>query len=268
MRTIIQKYLDRLEEIRQEYPILHAYGDAWAMSLYEDFKKNGITEMLHTVPSTIVARRLKQKYHLSNSNVKVQRRHLEGDDFILVQIPFRLYKNGLDVKGLIKDMDALGWYPALGSGTDQPYSKFNLQTVLKVLETQGALIFFEPKYNSEGDKYMMYYHITPSIYVPKIDKIGLSPKNHGKLSQHPERVYLLNPTNLEDLIHVTELLYSKVKPEVKDKIEYMQIYGIKVSGLKNFKVYTDPNFGVGNGAVYTTSSIPPSNLYKVIKIAP
>jgi len=265
MTNFIKVYRDRLDEIREEYPILNAFGDLWAMELYDSFKKNQITEFIQTVPHNVTVRTLKQKYDIPDSRIKTVEERPE-DYSIKVLLEPEDFDRAKDILGL---MGKFGWYPSgwVDRNRDGQEPGKSSEDIPKILEKGNqVVVLFEPHYNSSQEIEPVYYHITPELYVDKIDKIGLTPKTHNKIAFHPGRIYLLRTVDVGDVVSIAQLLYNKAKTDVRIRSRTMQVYRVQTKGLNNFKVYEDPNFNIGNGAVYTYSNIPPTHLKKYIKV--
>jgi hypothetical protein len=126
----------------------------------------------------------------------------------------------------------------------------------------GTFLFrFEPKYdvNVHVDNVPnLCYHITPKKNIGKILKNGLVPKSGGKISSHPERVYLFmwkpedwkkiarmfsTVTNCKEFVLVEVNAYS-----LRDKIKFY-------FDQNTFRGYPD--------AIYTFEPIP-AKLLKII----
>ncbi len=155
-------------------------------------------------------------------------------------------------KQIIQLLDNLGWFPSFisfPSGT-----KYSEKTALRIIDTyQGIILVVEAKFDTEVAlkderiKNNKLYHVTLSAHVPKIKKIGLVPKAHGKIADHPDRVYLA--LTKQAALSMAEM-FGRLSGEGKTLLE------IDVTDLPDFiKLYSDPNyFKLG---VYTLNNIPP-----------
>jgi hypothetical protein len=112
-----------------------------------------------------------------------------------------------------------------------------------------------------------YFHITSDIYADEIEKIGLVPKSHSKLTTHPQRIYLLNPTTPSNLKSIGTSLFNKSRPEVKEKTNYLVVYKVHPENINSLEVYEDPNFFIGDGAVWTQKNIPPVALERFLELS-
>ena len=103
------------------------------------------------------------------------------------------------------------------------------------------------------------YHATPSIYLDKIMKIGLTPKTKNSLGNYPDRIYMTigNHLTQEDLMLFGALQNLRGNKDIYDNNEY-SILQIDVKKLpNNMKMYIDPR---ANNAVFTYDNIKPECL--------
>jgi hypothetical protein len=108
---------------------------------------------------------------------------------------------------------------------------------------------FEPKFDLRTfdiDDYL--YHVTEKVNLPKILKIGLTPKTKSKIGYHPERIYLAK--NLDAANEIMGLFLGG------DFIKEPVMLRIKTKDLKNVFLM-DTQF---EGGVYTHENIPPSSI--------
>lgn len=123
---------------------------------------------------------------------------------------------------------------------------------------------FEPKFSTDISEdikcnYQYLYHATPSIYVDKIMKIGLTPKTKNSLGNYPDRIYMTigNDLSQEDLMLFGALQNLRANNNIYDNNEY-SIIQIDVKKLpNNIKMYIDPR---ANNAVFTYDNIKPECL--------
>jgi len=101
------------------------------------------------------------------------------------------------------------------------------------------------------------YHISSEANLPKILKNGLVPKSKSKKVYHPERIYFTKDIN--DSL----LLKSQFEEHFNNK---MVILKISTKGLKDFKLYNDPDYS--NYGVFTLDNIPPQNINQLDIIKP
>ena len=108
---------------------------------------------------------------------------------------------------------------------------------------------FEAKFDVEESFLpQYYYHVTDKKHLPKILKIGLTPKTKSKLSHHPERIYLAKDEEYANDIMKQFLDGGFIKNPV--------ILRIKPHGLTNVFL-KDQQY---DGGVYTQQNIPPKNI--------
>lgn len=252
------EYKNRLAEIRQQYPVLHRFGDNWALEIYRQIQEGQLNEfVLSTVPTQKTVETLFKRFSNTRAGVSSF-----GDINIALE-PANVW----DIEKVIEFMDGFGWYPATVG--QESYTQDRLdKAVISIAKRQEQLIMisFEKKYDEKQDLEPFYYHITSDVYANEIDKIGLVAKSHSKISTHPSRIYLLNPTPIDDIVDTAQALFNTTKPEVKDKTNHLVIYRIDPSKVNNLEVFEDPNFLMGNGAVWTQKNIPPSAMKKVVSL--
>lgn len=110
---------------------------------------------------------------------------------------------------------------------------------------------FEPKFDVEylpESKYL--YHVTSKKILPKILKLGLTPKTKSKLTNRPDRIYLaITENSLDD---ISELMDSMDFIPKEEQIKLQ----INLEGLPIF-LRRDGQF---EGGVYTTDNIPPNKI--------
>jgi hypothetical protein len=180
-----------------------------------------------------------QRYMYNNWYVSIVKEY-----GIIILTPKTEYR---EIDGIVTYMNNMGYY---------------LSTYLKDDEIVGAdykcndwtAIRFEAKFDMEYvPKGIYLYHVTEEKYLPKILKNGLIPKSHGKLSGHPDRIYL--SITIDSAIDIMEQFKNG------SFLENPILLRIDISGLYN-KYMTDTQF---NGGIYTTQNIPPIHI-KQMKI--
>lgn len=167
------------------------------------------------------------------------------------------------VARLIEDTIKMGWFPSF---ENYSASKFSNQWIKDQQDIISVSMVFETNYGEEvvfGKSEKTLFHITPDTHYEKIKKIGLTPKGKSKISAHPYRIYLMRDTDPYTLELFVDLMYQK-DPNYHLINSYV-ILQINLSDLKDYKFYDDPNFLMGNGAVFTYKNIPPSKI-KVLKV--
>jgi hypothetical protein len=132
-------------------------------------------------------------------------------------------------------------------------------------DTDVIQVNIEAKYDTEQQPEEYYYHLVPDIFLDKVELKGLTPKTKSKIATHPERVYLLNPGNEDEYKKIANMLYDKTpSTETKAQIENYYLLRIDANALKDkVKFYNDPNFQIGNGAVWTYQNIAPKYIEKI-----
>jgi hypothetical protein len=184
------------------------------------------------------------------------------------------YEMTSDWHKLLKIAENLGWYPSHVHSSDikHPnmikFTNSNLKSHL--VKYQKIWVLFEPKYDLEVGlrSYDYLYHFTHKIFVDRIMKNGLDPRNEDKTSHHPPRIYLaFNPSAAEKFGRKEVNRISKINPEKRDKHNKLQddlvgvILRIDVPQLpKYFKIYEDPNF-LYQGC-FTLNTVPPNAIYR------
>lgn len=155
------------------------------------------------------------------------------------------------LNGIIKDADALGWFPSF-----METEEYTGQWGKKYFKEGEIKLRFEAKFDEEVVENIpsILYHITPTQNVNKILNIGLVPKSRSKASYHPDRVYLSK--DLEDIEDLGEMFYQKtgIKNWTILKIDTNMVPG------GYLRLYTDPNYKLG---YYTLNNIPPQAIEKI-----
>lgn len=261
MSNLYTEYKKRLSEIREQYPFLHRFGDAWALSIYQQIQEGQINEfVLSTVPIE------KTISHIIKKFPKLEA--VKEGDFGDINVVFNV-DSMWDIDNLVKFMDGFGWFPSVLFTTPTDGNKFTEDLLNKITldmarsRDNKALLVFEKKFNDQLSLEPFYHHISLDIYHDEIMKVGLIPRSHSKLSTHPQRIYLLNPTSQDYIRDIGFVLFDKVKPEVKSKVESLSVYKIDTSKVPNLEVYEDENFLIGDGAVWTQKNIPPKAIQHV-----
>lgn len=237
-----------INEIKQQYPLLQKVSDHYAFEMYKNImSEQMITEFLYTVDPEITAKQIIKQagygVHINHSKNKIT---LTFDT---------LTKDYLDKVN--KVMDKFGWYP---SYIDNKNGGKYLTNIDHFIGKHEIVIEYEAKYDTQAKLDSKYvYHLTPDILYPKIKISGLTPKSQSKLSNHPERIYLLNPTDDDDMETIAITLWNSISnSKLKNSIGDYYLLRIDTSKLPNHKFFEDPNFWMGNGAVWTYQNIPPS----------
>jgi hypothetical protein len=255
MINFYTEFKTNLTEIRDQYPFLNRFGDAWALAIYHQIQEGQLNEfVLSTVPVDKTISHVIKKY----PKFPVIREGTFGD----IEVVFSS-DSMWDVEGLIKFMDSFGWFPSVLFTGPKEGGKFSEDYLNRVTldmaknRDASAILVFEKKFNEQQQVQPFYFHISLDIYHDEIMKVGLIPRSHSKLSAHPQRIYLLNPTSQDYIRDIGFVLLDKAKPEIKSKVKSLSVYKIDTSKVANLEVYEDENFLIGDGAVWTQKNIPP-----------
>jgi hypothetical protein len=124
----------------------------------------------------------------------------------------------------------------------------------------GDIYAFEPKYDYEIVPTGNIYHLVPDINLKKVQMMGLTPKTKSKLTKHPERIYFMNPSSDNDYKETAIALWQSLPKDTQKLVHSYYLLEITPNVHKNFKFYVDPNFKMGNGAIWTYKNIPPSHI--------
>ena len=124
---------------------------------------------------------------------------------------------------------------------------------------QAHNMYFRPKFGQQVKENGIpnaCYHITPTKLVNKILKQGLHPKDYGRTSNHPERVYLFLQKSLD------WKQIARTFRETRD--EKYSLLKIDTSKLYNKIIfYFDSLTMTDNPAIYTNETIPPQYINEI-----
>jgi len=109
----------------------------------------------------------------------------------------------------------------------------------------NVYIQIEPKFDLtlNKDKIKTLHHISFDIFYDHIKTKGLIPKSKNKLSDHPQRIYLMVNSNNHDLKQMSMALLSKYKN--KKFVNKINIFKIKNSFIDIGTFYKDINYEDG-----------------------
>lgn len=147
-----------------------------------------------------------------------------------------------------------GWYLGQLRG-DLGFSKELTRTLFNDYQSIPVMLIFEPKYDLEADVDDIpdyCYHITPSRVVEKIKNTrGLTPRDYGKVGNHPQRVYLFTSKPLD---------WKNIANQFKNMMHIEEPYSLLKISMKNLKnknikFYYDQNSNY-EPAIYTLEPIP------------
>jgi hypothetical protein len=258
-------FKNKVIEIKDEYPLLENYGDLWAIGMYDTICEEQILNefVSQTIPSYKTIKELYRRFPASNILVDIE----SPKSFTI-----KMYKPDFKYwSEIYKFFDAFGWYPSYavlmsiedsweGIKLKGKYNNEFMDKIINLAEDDDSIqMSMEAKYDTEQQPEKYYYHLVPDIFLDKVKLKGLTPKTKSKLSTHPERIYLLNPGNELEYGTIANMLYDRTSSEkAKEKIENYYLLKIDVDAIKDkTKFYNDPNFRLGNGAVWTYQNIAP-----------
>ena len=121
-------------------------------------------------------------------------------------------------------------------------------------KSKPIAIFLEPKYDFELQKLPnVLYHTTLLRYQNSINRYGLVPKSHSKLTKHPDRIYFT------DDFYIASRFGEYLKKE--NGGEPYSIYKIETNGL-NINLYRDVN--LVDAGFYTLDNFPNKCINKIV----
>jgi hypothetical protein len=170
-----------------------------------------------------------------------------------------------NVNKIINIFNMCGWY--LASFKDINNNLYKNKYELIDVDNYGELseMTFRAKFDVEVEKnkYPEYlYHITPEIFVKKIEYIGLKPKSLNKLIGHEDAIYLFNLRSDDELMDLVKQLDAKrVKNENGPKSNTYILFKVQVPRHDLFKLFIDPDLFNG---YFTKNNIHP-NYLKIVK---
>jgi len=263
MEDFLKSYKRTLEELRRDYPKYKVWSDNYFFTFYGQILEEQIINefITKTIDINKTIEELKNRFSKKFYSVKKD----NGD----VIITFENGLNGIinnqfeNIDEINKFMDSFGWFTAKINGF-----KFNEKTLnIKKQTADDIHIRYEGKFDTQiipSEKY--YYHVTPDIYWTKIESDGLTPKSKSKLSNHPERIYLIEQYNKEEFIGLAQKLFSHINIKTQNYIEKYYVLKINVEKLienNSVKFYRDPNYSLG---IWTYENIPPLYIEKIDEI--
>lgn len=246
--SIISKFKTAL--LKDEYPYHSQWGDDIFMRFYNEMIAENV--ILEFVLRTIPLDKLKRQFYKELGNNDYLLADSKGGEKIFISF---LGSDPDILKSQVKKvndfMDKMGWFPA-STVSKEKYSS-NIEHYINKGDVE---IYYEGKFDTKIiPQEDIGYHITPLIRLDKIEEIGLTPKSGGKLSDHPDRVYLYIGENYKDVHKLASLMKSKELDKTKDKIYDYVLLEIDISSIKNrINFYKDPNFP---NAIWTNEPIPP-----------
>jgi hypothetical protein len=255
---------EQANKIRNLYPNLSKYNDLWVVSTHRKIIEEHqlITEFITQTIEPHKTLDVLEKRYYSKYYFAYTPEWEEGK----IYISFHEDKNQFpNIDEINKFMDSFGYFPETING--RPYKSINPYLHLRQIE-----ILYGSKYDNEIKNLPdALYHLTPDILWSKIQHYGLTPKNKSKIANHPERIYLLEPTSFVDYEDIALTLWDSISNrEIKNKIINYFLLRIDIKSLlkekPNFKFYKDPMFYLGDGALWVYEPIPPVFIEEIDKI--
>ena len=158
------------------------------------------------------------------------------------------------IKHLLQFANMLGYFPSY-IWVDNEGDAWNdeVENELSLLKEEFVvMIKFEAKYDIELSVIPKFgYHITNRQKLDKIKNTGLSPKAGGKLSPHPDRVYLAY--NEDDA--------KKLLPAMSKHITDFALLKVALHGIRGLRLFSDPNFF--RRGFYSLVNIPPDRIVDI-----
>jgi hypothetical protein len=166
-----------------------------------------------------------------------------------------------EIDNFNKFINNLGWYIAFGVVNDKNYSKQELVDKIKNVAIGTSVeIKVESKYDTVLDNVPLnIFHTTPLVKLAKIKSIGLVPKNYGKLSYHPERIYFA--LRHDDAVAFAEKSGQIEKNELRKELVILTLDSSKIENT----MFNDPNFYMRG--CYCVNNVNPNAILKVEKYA-
>ena len=168
-----------------------------------------------------------------------------------------------EIDNLEKMLLRLGWFISMGriltSENKEDSIIYNSKFWETVKNNKLQLLQIEPKFVPELElyEYDTLYHVTPSISVPKILKIGLCPRSKNKTSSHPDRVFL---TKDEDDAIFLAKKFRKLNDKYKSSTILEVNFAEACDNDTSIRLFQDVNFVFG---VFTLSNIPPKYIKSI-----
>jgi hypothetical protein len=269
--NVTNVFRNKIAEIKDEYPLLENHGDLWTIGMYEAICEEQILKefVSQTIPANKTVKELEKRFPASNPLFNV-----DTSKVFSMKLPKPDFKYWSE---MYKFLDTFGWYPSYivlvdedsfwgdAKMNDKYSNELMNQMMEEASDTDTIQISMEAKYDTEQQPEKYYYHLVPDIFLNNVELKGLTPKTKSKIAAHPERVYLLNPGNEKEYETIANMLYAKTpSKETKAKIENYYLLRIDAEAIKDkVKFYNDPNFQIGNGAVWTYQNIAPKYIEKI-----
>lgn len=171
---------------------------------------------------------------------------------IVVHLEENLTSTELD--NFLRLINSLGWFVSVYSvfGGLGKWKKFDRSDFENDCEDHRILAMqLEAKYDREVDpqNFDILYHTTPSVNDAKIKRIGLVPKDRGKISVHPDRIYFAQTKSDLDIINER---FHQLNKDVKEYTHYSVDIRAASKNNSTIRLFVDPNF---EGGIFTLSNI-------------
>jgi hypothetical protein len=162
-------------------------------------------------------------------------------------------------KELLRDLDRLGWFPSMLIDQDEEQQPYESTTFTALAQ---AGVDFQAKFEAKYDVAALeipdfLWHVAPATRRAKIETFGLTPRSQGKLSPHPDRVYLSRTEQAAvrlagEMARLTrERSYALFRVTAKKTPRFAN-----EQGYQPYRV--DPNHP--EQSVYSVVNIPPSDV--------
>lgn len=184
--------------------------------------------------------------NFANNNLKVEYIQPSGDVLGFINIYPKIKTNDF-ITHIIKYMNNMGYFFVKWA---KEYEGFIKTTNIEDYSLVHVMRF-EPKFDVEylpKERYL--YHVTDKKFIPKIMKIGLTPRTQSKIGYHPERIYLAKSKEWADDI-ASQFKFGGM-------IEEPNMVTLRID-LQNLFIYLQQD-GQFEGGVYTTDNIPPNHI--------
>jgi hypothetical protein len=163
-------------------------------------------------------------------------------------------------------MDEQGWFPTNIKTYDETGGKYS-HNVKDFIGKKDVIINYESKTGGEiNPNKTKAYHVTPSNFLHKILKNGLTPRTESKLSDHPERIYLFLDNERSTFKSMSRALFNSLSDDKKKLINDYVVLEIDLTQLTNHKFYVDPQASATYKAIFTQQPIPKSAIKAIDKI--
>jgi len=139
-----------------------------------------------------------------------------------------------------------------------------------ITKRDGLNVLFEPKYpvklNIRDMKIKWLYHITATKNLPRIQAIGLTPRDSQTSHQHTgSRIYLVYTNN----VHSLSILRHRLASDKQLSQQQMSVLRVDASGVESMFFDENATTPAANIlALFTTINISPNNVTDITKQIP